>query len=456
MRKNLIVIASAVLSVLLIAFVATALLKTDNLFSLKLGAPEPSATQYITPTTKPTDAPTPEPTPEPTSTPEPIPPYTDIVIGFAGDTIAHGKVLENAYTGEEDGKLLYSFDHIFKYIKPALEYPDLMVVNLESPIAGQEAGYSKSPGYNFNFPDEIVPALQNAGVDMVLNANNHAYDKGFDGVLRTIDVLDSYSMLHTGTWKSPEDKAIAPVYDIQGIKVGIVSTTYFLNGHEAGIAQEVLDYMFCFTDNSDVQEQINLCRENGAEIIIVTPHMGLEYYKYASSYAKKQGTSYIKMGADVVIAHHPHVLQPSELIQVELEDGTTNEGVCFWSIGNFMSNQATLQGDFSLDVRETGVIVYVNIRKDNTTGEVEIQSLEYLPTYMLRRADLNPRVYAVLPAGNEIDFYAAPYNELPLTRGIMYALGRAWDLATSQVGTEYATPLSSIPTRDSDEILNDQ
>ena len=154
---------------------------------------------------------------------------------------------------------------------------------------------------------------------MVLTGNNHAMDRGLDGVERTIDVLDSYNMMHTGTWKNAEEKAIPSIVDIQGIKVGIISATLFLNGHENKLDQEILDSMFCFTDESDVQSQINLCLEGDADIVIVCPHTGVEYSKYATGYTTKYGKAYIAMGANAVVSHHPHVLQQSELVQIESE-----------------------------------------------------------------------------------------------------------------------------------------
>jgi|GEM_PF-2229874 len=447
MKKKLIIVSICLFSILIIAVVATAITNRGGLFTkLSANTSTPSPTKVITHTPEPTD----EPTPEPTATPEPMPQYTDIVVGFAGDIIAHEKVLDNSIHWD-NGKKSYVFEPIFKYIKPALEYPDLMVANLESPIAGKQAGYSKYPSLTFNFPDEMVDAIKYSGIDMVLNANNHACDKNPEGLYRTLDMLDSADIMHTGAWRSLEEKAEPTVVDIKGIKVGIVSATYSLNGREAYISEDILEYLTCFIDRDQVKEQIDSCRENGAEIVIVSPHMGDEYQQYTREGIRAYGRAYIELGADVVIAHHPHVIQGSELIQVTLDDGTVREGVCFWSIGNFMSNQVTLSKDFAREVRETGVIVYVNIQKDNYSSDVKIKSLEYLPVWMLRRADLHPRIYAILPAGDKIDHALAPYNELPLSESNFRSLERAWVLATSQVGTEYAIPLSTIPVKEVEE-----
>lgn len=453
MKKKLIILAVCVFVLIAAAIGSTLLINPDQFLLLNSASntPQPTATLYITPTIAPTD----EPTPVPTATTEPMPQYTNVVVGFAGDIIGHERVIENGISWD-NGKKSYSYDHIFQYIQPALEYPDLMIANLESPVAGKDAGYSVTNTLTFNFPDEIVNAIKNSGIDMVLNANNHACDKNPEGLYRTLDVLDSVDLMHTGAWRNPEERAVPTVVELQGIKVGIVSATFSLNGREAYISDSILEYMTCFIDEDQVKAQIDLCRENGAEIVIVSPHMGDEYQQYTREGIRKYARAYIELGADLVVAHHPHVLQPSEKIQVTLDDGTVKEGIVFYSIGNFMSNQVTLYKDFAREVRETGIIVYVNIQKDNYSGEVNIESLEYLPIWMLRRADKNPRIYAVLPAGNEIDFEAAPYDALPLSASNLASLGRAWDLALKQVGTDYASPLNSVPVRETEENENPQ
>lgn len=459
MRNKLIILAACVFILITAAVISTILgnfqqfillnndadTPTPTISPIDDPAAVPTATQYIMPTIAPTEL----PTAVPTATPEPMPQYTNIVVGFTGDIIGHERLIENGIIWD-NGTKSYSYDHILQYIRPALEYPDLMIANLESPVAGEAAGYSVTNSLTFNFPDEIVNAIKASGIDMVLNANNHASDKNPEGLYRTLDMLDSVGLMHTGGWRSPEERAIPTVIDLQGIKVGIVSATFSLNGRESHVSDEVLKYMTCFIDKEQVREQIDLCREHGAEIVIVSPHMGDEYQQYTRAGIRSYAKAYIKLGADLVVAHHPHVLQPSELLQVTLDDGTVKEGIVFYSIGNFMHNQVTLDSDFAREVRETGIVLYVNIQKDNYTGEVKIKSLEYLPIWMLRRSDLSPRIYAVLPAGNQIDFESSPYDQLPLSTSNFKSLQRAWNLALSQIGTNYATPLSEVPVREID------
>ncbi len=370
-------------------------------------------------------------TPTPTPT---LDPYTEIIIGATGDIMCHIQQVEDAdIAGGKEG---YSFYHWFDYIKPALKYPDLMIANLEGPIAGQEAEYNGYP--LFNFPDEIVPALIDAGIDVLTNANNHIMDKKISGIVRTIDVLDEAGIYHTGVWKSPEDRNTPLVVDVNGIKVGIVACTYSLNGFARHIEPEVLDYLVCFIDEAQVKTQIDLCKEHGAEVIVVCPHMGDEFAKDTRRGIRDSAESYIKMGADIVFAHHPHVVQPVQRVEFELEDGTTASGIIFYSLGNFVSSMYSVS-------KEAGVIAYVTIRRDNLTGEITITNAEYLPTWVLRYSG-EGNGYHILPVGQCIDF-PEMIGDLEPSRGNFYRFDAVWESTTEVMGDEAATPLRYMPER---------
>ena len=109
---------------------------------------------------------------------------TKITIGNVGDILIHSPIFRSVYNSNTDS---YDFNDIFKYVKDIYSGFDYMVANLEQPIAGEEFGYSGFP--LFNAPDSIVDALKSNGVDMVLTASNHSYDKGKQGFYNTISNL---------------------------------------------------------------------------------------------------------------------------------------------------------------------------------------------------------------------------------------------------------------------------
>ena len=122
-------------------------------------APQPT-------TTAPPPTTTAAPTTETTVVTEPYVVST-ASIGVTGDVLIHSPVYNAAYKGNGE----YDFNDIFTYISEYYERFDFMVANLEVTLSGANRGYSGYP--TFNCPDAIVDALKNAGVDMLLNANNH-------------------------------------------------------------------------------------------------------------------------------------------------------------------------------------------------------------------------------------------------------------------------------------------
>lgn len=378
------------------------------------------------------------PSPTPTVTVELTPtmePFTDIIIGATGDIMCHIQQVDDANAA--GGKEGYSFYHWFEYIKPALQYPDLMIANLEGPIAGAKYGYDGYP--MFNFPDEIVPAIKDAGIDVLLNGNNHIMDKNITGINRTIDILDNAGMYHTGAWASPEARKIPLVIDVNGIKIGIISPTYSLNGFAQHIDPQVLEYLVCYIDEEQVKKQIDLCKEYGAEIIIVSPHMGDEFEKHTRRGLRETAAAYIKMGADIIFGHHPHVVGNAANIEVELEDGTIKKGLAFWSLGNFISSMYGIS-------KEAGCIAYVGLRRDNTTQEISITSVEYLPTWTYRHG-LKGNEFHILPVGETID-NPELIDELNPNRGAFYKLNSVWDSTIETLGGDIATPLRNVPEKE--------
>ncbi len=381
----------------------------------------------VTSSVKPVSTPTPVPTPT-------MEPYTEIVIGAVGDIMVHDRQVNDAYmAGERNG---YSFYHWFEYIKPALLYPDLMIANLEGPIAGSEDGYNGYP--RFNFPDEIVPAMMDAGIDVALNANNHIFDRNMEGLARTLEVLDDYGMNHTGVWSSKSERNKPLVLDVSGIKVGIVSATYSLNGFEKGIDDEVLEWLVCYIEPEQVKEQIDLCREYGAEVVIVCPHMGDELVKTPRSEMQDYAHSYIEMGADIVFACHPHVLQPAEMYDTVLEDGSNHTGIIYYSLGNFVSGMYGVS-------KETGAVAYVTLRRDNASGDISIKNAEYLPTSTLRYGNFEGGdLYHILPIGQCLDF-PEMIEDISPNRSCFYRLQCEWDIAIDTLGDDVVKVLRYMP-----------
>ena len=162
-------------------------------------------------------------------------------------------------------------------------------------MAGEAAGYTTS---NFddgkelylNFPDEFARAVKNAGFDLVTTANNHVLDKGTEGVLRTLNVLDETGLDHTGSYRNDTEKENERVKLVErdGIRMAILSYTYGSNYYDfAELAEGGLSYVTSVISGTEgelfekLKAQVELDFEETKKLspalIIVLPHIGTQF-----------------------------------------------------------------------------------------------------------------------------------------------------------------------------------
>lgn len=354
--------------------------------------PVPKATpaQHET-TPAPTASPVPAPTPEPTPTPAPTP--QTAAIGFAGDILMMETQINNAR--QPDGS--YDFTGSFLPVKDLFMQADMMCVNFEGALAGEEAGYSKprptappptetnptpkAPFQSFNSPDALADNLYALGVDYACTANNHSLDRGYEGLLATARCLRRTGMLQGGTYISEEDRFTPRIMDVNGIRVGIISAAQGLNSNDGLIPSDARHFAVTrLTKNEELlQKEFTLCREQGAEFIIAFVHWGVEFETEENSTQKKQTEMLIAMGADAIIGSHPHVVQPIRWAEAE-RDGKDIRVPVVYSLGNFISNMS----NSSKPTTQYGMFLRLCLLKE-LTGEVRCDAVEYIPVYTFKQ-----------------------------------------------------------------------
>ncbi|WP_350343606.1 CapA family protein [Proteinivorax tanatarense] len=327
--------------------------------------------------------------------PEPV----TIQISAVGDVMAHQPQINAQY---DQGTGEYDFNNNFKYIKPHIQDSDLALANLETTLAGHERGYSGFP--LFNAPDELAEGLFKAGFHGISTSNNHTYDTGKSGMLRTLDVLEKKGLASIGTRRSKEEKSYE-IFDVDGIKVGVSAYTYetpIVNGHRTinGITiphtvEPLIDsfsYQNLDEDLKTMVQRVEKMEEEGAEVIIFYMHWGSEYHREPNSYQQKISQSLADSGVDIIFGSHPHVVQPIQWY--ESTDGE-HETLVVYSMGNFISNQRyeTLENRYT----EDGLIVNVNITKDVSKNKIEIESVTIIPTWVNRYLKEGKYVYEIIP-----------------------------------------------------------
>ena len=300
---------------------------------------------------------------------------------FMGDIMGHGPQIRSAYQNSEKK---YNYDKVFEPLDDIISSVDFAVANLEVTLAGPPyMGYPQ-----FSSPDELAEACKNNGVDVLVTANNHSCDRKNSGVIRTVEVLDSFKILHTGTFKDEKkrDRENLLILSKKGIKVGLLNYTYGTNGIPFSTPAYVN-----MLDSSLIKQDVINARKKKLDKLIVFVHWGYEYRDFPNSYQKKFNTFFNEIGVDVVIGSHPHVLQPM-IYKIE----NNKEFLTVFSLGNFVSNQRESRKD-------GGAMFRLSFEKKG--GKVYISRKEYVLTWVHKFMDDGKYQYQILPCAK------AKYNE---------------------------------------------
>ncbi len=342
--------------------------------------------------------------PEPSLPEQPVEPYTrEATLVAVGDIMMHSPQLPSAYSVTDT---TYSFDTYFEPLEGYLD-GDWVIANLETPMAGEEAGYSGYP--QFNAPEQLADALKQAGFDIVSTANNHSLDRWEAGVRRTIDFLEERGLYHTGTARSEAEAAIPLIVEKQGISIAFLAYTYGTNGIPIPAGK---DYLVNLIDEARIKQDIKQARDSGAELVTVSLHFGHEYHRQPSEEQKQLSQSLIRAGADIILGSHPHVVQPYEWISTENDEGDIRIGIVIYSLGNFISNQGPDQG--TAKYTDVGVIFSLPITKQFPEEIVTLGEPETVSTWVHKYYENGKRKYRILPMeavlANQNDTILQPYH----------------------------------------------
>lgn len=302
---------------------------------------------------------------------------------FVGDVMQHDGQIEAAYNETNQS---YEYEDGWKFVRPIVNNYDIAVANLEVTLAGKPyKGYPQ-----FSAPDELAETLVNSGFNIILTANNHSCDRGSKGVIRTLDKLDELGVAHTGTFRSQEerDKNYPLIVEEKGMKIAMLNYTYGTNGLEVA-KPLIINYI----DSTVIKADVQKAKDLGADYIVCNMHWGTEYKFLPNSYQKTYEQLCYRIGVDMVIGGHPHVVQPIEKKEINGEDKLT-----VWSLGNFVSNMQT---------RPTrgGLMVGATIEKND--DKIDIKEAHYYLVYVMKKSEGKVTQYYILP---DFDYNASDPN----------------------------------------------
>ena len=294
---------------------------------------------------------------------------------FAGDVMQHSAQLEEAR--EDDGT--YSFSHWYRHIRKEVNDADIAVANLETPI--YSSGFSGYPA--FCAPDSFFHAIEGAGFNVILFANNHCLDKGKKGALYTLDLLDRSGIAHCGVYRNMKEREerYPLIMEMNGIKVAILNYTYGTNGNNipAPIVVNTID-------KPTIEEDIFKAKSKGADVVIACMHWGDEYIRVAPQRVQELSHWLIEHGVDHIIGNHPHIIQP---IEIREDAETPDRHAVVYSTGNLVSNM-------SLRGTDGGMMIRMELCK--TLNYTRLASLEYLLTWIAPKEIDGKRDFTILPA----------------------------------------------------------
>lgn len=288
-----------------------------------------------------TPAAEPEPTkPEPAeAAPPPKPPKADtLTLTFVGDII-FGRYRDAGFDPiPEDG---YA---VFEPMAAALK-SDMLIGNLETPLV-YELPETSPIGSKFAFgaSKDHAQLLADGGFDAVSLANNHWYDQRLPGVEQTPKILEELGIVPLGAPTNDEVFRVQPV-EANGWRVGVLA---FTNRSNAPQREDVptLPFLSAREVPGTLAPIIEAARDD-YDVLVGFVHWGEEYEDGPSGAQKKAAHALIDAGADLVIAHHPHVLQGVELY---------GDGLIMYSLGNFLfentNDPARLTGVLRVTMRE--------------------------------------------------------------------------------------------------------
>ncbi|WLR46608.1 CapA family protein [Halobacillus litoralis] len=311
---------------------------------------------------------------------------TEVSLAAIGDLLIHKEVYNDAKTSSG-----YDFNPMFQEVSPHLSKADITFANSESIMGGAAIGVSTYP--SFNTPFELGDTLKANGIDIVSMSNNHTLDRGVPAIENAINQWDFLGIKKVGSYLSPEERDTITTIKKNDITFSFLAYTYGTNGIQTPVGKP---YLVNRIDKDLIASDIKRASSK-SDVIVMSLHFGHEYERNPSADQKELAAFAAEQGADIILGHHPHVLQPPEWIQNT--DGS--KSLVFYSLGNFLSGQEE-------KYRRIGGIAGVTVQKVKGMEGTSIDIKE--PRFKLTYVDFeNDQNFKVLPMK---EFNADMFQEL--------------------------------------------
>lgn len=362
-----------------------------------------------------------ETTAAPTEVPTPTPvPLRSATIRSLGEIAMETDLLKAAADRETK---TFDFSEMFSLIADVMGDADYTVADVEGTL-GDTASYSGSG--TMITPSALLTALKSCGVDMLMLANDHAMDGGFEEQQATVSNVVAAGLDYVGAGTSAEEMQTPVIKSINGIQVGFVAYA------DEMLSNDKNTYGVKLISSSDIDADVKAARDAGADVVIAYVSWGKMLSRSVTKSQQQIALKLVTAGVDVIIGYNPHMTQPALWLEAPSSDGTTtNRTLCLCSVGNFLSNQREQYAD-------SGVIFQFTIQ-EQADGSFAIENPLYIPTYVCRYEDEDGLYqYRTLAAGQWTE---DDINNLP--EGVSYAdlqrMGEVWAEMQQVIGADVAS-----------------
>lgn len=282
------------------------------------------------------------------------------VISFGGD------VTQSDVFGE--ATLARNITYPLEDVSEIFSSADIAFLNLETSVSNRGES-EKKEGFGFRTDPKLLEVFTTAGIDIVSTANNHARDYGIEALTDTYNSVTEAGLKNIGSGETPSEAYRLEIFEVNGLKIGFTAlnlVTISDNGWQVkedkpGIASLYPeDYERYF---QLIEEYDKLC-----DVLFVSAHWGIEYSYEPSEEQTDFAHRLCDSGADIIIGHHPHVLQPVE---------SYNGSMIFYSTGNFlfykMEDFAGYTAVFTVEIDKNGFV----------SGKMEPVNISYCKSVLL-------------------------------------------------------------------------
>jgi len=320
-----------------------------------------------------------------------------LTVALVGDVLLHAPLQRRGYAE--------GFRTIWGAAEPFLLRADIAVANLEGPVAAGFGGINRpgdDPGpvfgtgvYTsfpmFNYHPRVLADLFGSGIDLVTTANNHALDRGGQGLDATLDAIAAAGLLQAGAIRGGAAPDFVAFSDTALGRIVWIACTFSTNG----IGDPQGQVLMCFQQRAAVLALIAAyAAQPGIAAVVVLPHWGEEYQNSAAADQRGLAAAMVAAGATVVVGTHPHVVQDWQVI-----GGPAGQVPVIYSTGNFVSGQPGL-------ARETGMLAWLSLCRGASTGDLGqslrsrlvVERAGWVPLRM-GRAPEGVRLFSVGPDG---------------------------------------------------------